>query len=188
MYTYAYLKNEESSFLKNTNFNFIELNGFTILKERIVFEDISVEKRIKFKKLIKHTLKENDLLVINSLDSMGTNFIEIDSTINYIFKKNIRLICLEFSKKEICSNIKIIFLHFLRIASKFERKKITSKNKIIKNKLGRPEILNNNQKKEIIQKFKKGQSIYSLAKQFSVSRTVIKRIISNLESTEIEKY
>lgn len=45
------------------------------------------------------------------------------------------------------------------------------------NKVGRPEILNKKQKKEVLEKFKNGQSVYSLAKQYSVTRTVIQRLL-----------
>lgn len=44
-------------------------------------------------------------------------------------------------------------------------------------KVGRPEILSLEQKKEVIAKFKKGYSVYSLAKEYSVTRTVINRLL-----------
>lgn len=44
-------------------------------------------------------------------------------------------------------------------------------------KVGRPEILNLEQKKEVISKFKQGYSVYSLAKEYSVTRTVINRLL-----------
>ena len=44
--------------------------------------------------------------------------------------------------------------------------------------MGRPEILNDNQKEEVIEKFKQGYTIYSLAKEYSVTRTVIQRLLS----------
>ncbi|MFT0696530.1 hypothetical protein ACDX34_20780 [Acinetobacter bereziniae] len=46
------------------------------------------------------------------------------------------------------------------------------------NKIGRPEILTKKKKKEIIEKFKNGQSVYALARQYAVARSVIQRLLS----------
>ncbi|MDX8158548.1 resolvase, partial [Acinetobacter pittii] len=47
---------------------------------------------------------------------------------------------------------------------------------------GRPEKLSNDQKQDVINKFKKGFSVYSLAKDLAVSRTVIQRIIKKSDN------
>ncbi|MFX7306646.1 helix-turn-helix domain-containing protein, partial [Acinetobacter baumannii] len=44
-------------------------------------------------------------------------------------------------------------------------------------RVGRPEKLSEAQKSQVIENYKKGKSIYYLAKEFSVTRTVIRRIL-----------
>ena len=88
-----------------------------------------------------------------------------------------------YSKNEINGDLKIFFLHFLKLSAEFE-KLFKSDNKKFKDhkptrKVGRPEILNNEQKNRVIELFKKGYSVYSLAKEFAVTRTVIQRILNN---------
>ncbi|MEJ5037555.1 helix-turn-helix domain-containing protein [Acinetobacter johnsonii] len=48
-------------------------------------------------------------------------------------------------------------------------------------KVGRPEKLNIKQQKEVKDKFKNGYSVYSIAKEYSVTRTVINRILKKSE-------
>lgn len=45
------------------------------------------------------------------------------------------------------------------------------------NKVGRPEKLTKEQKKEVMEKYKKGWTVYRLAMDFNVSRTVIQRVL-----------
>jgi putative DNA-invertase from lambdoid prophage Rac len=168
-------------------FKFLNLiNGFEyeVQGSRIIFEqvklNVSLDYRLKFLNLIKFTLERGDLLIINGIDSLGSDFKEVYSSINFIFKKEIRLVCLEFSKKEISGDLKKIFLHFTKLCSDFEGKIGYKSNVEVKKKkkVGRPEIFNQTQKEEVLEKFKNGQSVYSLAKQYSVTRTVIQRILS----------
>ncbi|MFW1948998.1 recombinase family protein [Acinetobacter bereziniae] len=130
--------------------------------------------------MINYTLESGDLLIIDRIDSLGSDFREIYSIVNIIFKKGVRLVCLEFSKKEIKGDVKKIFFHFLKMCSEFDRKikleKMGGRKKI--NKIGRPEILSKKQKKEILEKFKNGASVYALARQYSVTRTVIQRLLT----------
>jgi len=96
---------------------------------------------------------------------------------------------LDFSKNEIKGDIKKIFFHFLKICSDFDGK-LQSNRKIGNrniNKVGRPEILNKIQKEEVLEKFKNGQSVYSLAKQYSVTRTVIQRLLSKSSDNVIRE-
>lgn len=118
-------------------------------------------------------------------DSLGSNFTEIKEFYTYIDSKKIFLICLNFSTNLIKDDLKKIFIHFLQMGEDFEsnfRKKTTGKVKSTK-KVGRPEILNYDQKNDVLQKFKKGKSVYSLAKEYNVTRTVIQRILN----IELEK-
>ncbi|QRQ11544.1 helix-turn-helix domain-containing protein [Acinetobacter pittii] len=43
--------------------------------------------------------------------------------------------------------------------------------------MGRPEVLTHEQQLKVIELFQKGSSVYSIARKFSVVRTVIKRVL-----------
>ncbi|KAF1024613.1 MAG: Serine recombinase PinR [Acinetobacter bereziniae] len=183
MCAYAYFRVDETSMNQFNYADYLLGFGYEIQEKRRIFEQVKAGVSLKFRHklfiLINYTLESGDLLIIDGIDALGCDFKEIYSTLNFIFKKGIRLVCLEFSKKEIKGDIKKIFIHFLKICSDFDEKiqveKMLAHKKI--NKVGRPEILNKKQKKEVLEKFKNGQSVYSLAKQYSVTRTVIQRLL-----------
>lgn len=166
--------------------------GYSIQKNRIVCEEVAVDTPIFYRdkiiNLVNFSLEEDNVLIIKGLDSLGANFIEIMEFINIIDSKKITLICLDYSIKEIKGEVKKIFLHFIRMGANFEmnfkKNKKNNIRSIAVKKVGRPEILNFDQKKEVIDKFKKGCSVYSLAKEYSVTRTVIQRILNK----ESEKF
>ncbi|ENV01897.1 recombinase family protein [Acinetobacter sp. JW] len=188
MRTYAYVRIEPNlQFEFSRYISFFSEYGYKIQKNRLVVEEVSVDKSIiyrdKFLNLISYSLEEGDILVIKSMDCLGNSFEEILGIVDKIDQKKIRLICLDYSKNEINGDLKIFFLHFLKLSAEFE-KLFKSDNKRLKDqkptrKVGRPEILNNEQKNRVIELFKKGYSVYSLAKEFSVTRTVIQRILNN---------
>ncbi|MCX5468618.1 recombinase family protein [Acinetobacter nematophilus] len=184
MRAYAYFRIDGISVNEFNYTSYLLGYGYEIPKNRFIFENVKVsipfEFRHQFKILINYTLESGDLLLIDGIDALGSNFKEIYTTVNFIFKKGIRLVCLDFSKKEIKGDIKKIFFHFLKICSDFDKKVQLDKMMDSKknNKVGRPEILNKKQKREVIEKFKNGQSVYSLARQYSVTRTVIQRLLA----------
>ncbi|CAI3158356.1 Serine recombinase PinR [Acinetobacter calcoaceticus] len=194
MRTYAYVRIEPNlQFEFSRYISFFSEYGYKIQKNRLVVEEVSVDKSIayrdKFLNLISYSLEEGDALVIKSMDCLGNSFEEILGIVDKIDQKKIRLICLDYSKNEINGDLKIFFLHFLKLSAEFE-KLFKSDNKIFKDhkptrKVGRPEILNNEQKNRVIELFKKGYSVYSLAKEFSVTRTVIQRILNNATKSNI---
>lgn len=188
MRVYVYLRAEgilsvDSIFDKVTS-----LLGFRVPKNRILIEDVKVNIPLKYRQkllyLINYSLEKDDTLVIIGLDSLGSSFAEIYECVNFIFEKGYRLICLDYSTKEMNKESRDYFIKFLKVSINFEDKKFTNiKNvNIVSNKVGRPEILNLVQKKEILEKFKKGQSVYSLAKQYSVTRPVIQRVLAKSEA------
>lgn len=162
-------------------------NGFSLKKNRLIIEDVNANKplflRDRLLNLIEYSLEDNDLLVVKSIDCLGSSFVEISELCDKIFKKKIRLVCLDYSKNELTGDLKIFFLHFLKICCDFENKFSVSSSRSSK-KVGRPEILSVDQKKQVLEMYKKGWTIYSLAKHFSVTRTVIQRIIRNSSSVD----
>ncbi|MDQ9038202.1 resolvase [Acinetobacter seifertii] len=169
---------------KNNYIKMLYEMNYKIPNNRIVFEEVTINTSVFFREriinLVNYALEENDLLIVKSIDCLGCGFEEIYNFSSKIIEKNIKIICLDYSRHQIDGNIKTIFKHFLKICMEHERKILKTKKSYSSNfekKVGRPEILTIVQKKAVLDKFKKGQSIYSLAKEFSVTRTVIQRVI-----------
>ncbi|MFL9561036.1 resolvase, partial [Acinetobacter baumannii] len=176
-----------SSSESNCDFNIFSNYHYDIPCNRIILEEVKINIPILYRdkiiNLINYMLEEGDLLIVSGIDCLGSNFEEILYLVNLIDKKNIKFICLDYSKMEIEGNLKLIFQHFLKICLDYEMKLNQlgkSQNKNLVKRVGRPEILNSIQKEEVIEKFKKGYSVYSLAKEYSVTRTVIQRILDKL--------
>lgn len=187
MRIYGYLRiDPESSGVISNDFNYFKKYGYFIEKKRLICEEVAIDTPIfyrdKILNLVTYTLEEDDILIIKGLDSLGVSFGEISQFVDILDSKKIILICLDYSRVEIKGDIKKIFSHFLKMGAKFEMnfknyKKYNVKSNIVK-RVGRPEILNNSQKREVIVKFKKGCSVNSIAKEYSVTRSVIQRLLN----------
>ncbi|MDO7494887.1 recombinase family protein [Acinetobacter baumannii] len=160
-------------------------SGYHIQKSRLIVEEVLVEKSIsyrdKFSNLVNYALEEGDSLIVKGIDCLGNSFEEILNIINKIEQKKVRLVCMDYSKNEINGDLKTVFIHFLKLCTDFEKKlgvhhNFCEINRSVK-RVGRPEKLTEAQKNQVIENFKKGKSIYCLAKDFSVTRTVIRRVL-----------
>lgn len=194
MRTYAYVRvDPNTQFDINRYINLFNDCGFKVQKNRLVVEEVLVDKLVNYRdkllNLINYSLEADDILVVKGIDCLGSNFNEILKIFYKIEEKKIRFICLDYSKNEINGDLKVFFIHFLKICLeyenlfKFENNKVKGLNTI--RKVGRPEILSNQQKEKVIELYKKGYSVYSLAKEFSVTRTVIRRILDKASKTDL---
>lgn len=189
MRIYAYIRiNSNIDDLQKEKESFISLLAsfdHKVHPNRVILELVSVDKSITirniFFNLINYSLEEGDFLIVKGIDCLGNSFKEILSTIILIEKKKIKLIILDYKNSELKEDIKNNFIHFIEIGIGFEELFIfdqaAQKNYRLSKKVGRPEKLTDDQKQDVINKFKKGFSVYSLAKDLAVSRTVIQRII-----------
>lgn len=189
MRIYAYIRtnsniedlgNEKESFI-----SLLETFNHKVHPNRVIFELVAVDKSIAirniFFNLINYSLEEGDFLIVKGIDCLGNSFQEILSTVILIEKMKIKLIILDYANLELKEDIKNNFIHFIEICIAFEKlfisNQVTQKNHRLSKKVGRPEKLTDSQKQDVINKFKKGFTVYSLAKDLAVSRTVIQRII-----------
>lgn len=194
MRTYAYVRVDPNTHIDvNRYINLFNEYGFKVQKNRLVVEEVLVNKSVNYRdrllNLINYSLEADDILVVKGIDSLGSTFNEIIKIFNKIEENKIRLICLDYSKNEIKDDLKVFFIHFLKICFEFEKLFKAECHKVkestISRKVGRPEILSNEQKEKVVELYKKGYSVYSLAKEFSVTRTVIRRILDKASKAEI---
>lgn len=188
MRTYAYLRTDCIMTDRITTYHsYLCSKGYDVQMNRVIVELVNADKSIlyrdKFMGLINYALEQGNLLIVKGIDCLGQDYLEILNTIDIIDQKKIRLICLDYSLEELTGGIKITFLHILKLCRDFENMKIKKSenlNKInLHKKAGRPEKLSKKEIIEIIEKLKLGMSIYRLAKDYTVSATVIRRIMRN---------
>ncbi|WP_373357986.1 recombinase family protein [Acinetobacter lactucae] len=189
MRVYAYIRIEPNE-KQDIQFYKSYFNDCTypIQEHRITFEEINITTpliyRTRLLTLINYTLEKNDILVVKSIDCLGSNYSEILTIFAKLDKKQIKFICMDYSKSLIDGDLKLFFIHFIKICYDFEKK--LNSGKIYKNrigrvgKVGRPELLDLEQKNKVIEMYKQGFSVYFIAKEFSVTRTVINRILKLL--------
>lgn len=188
MRTYAYFRVDTyDNSIEASYSSLLREHGYVVQKNRLIIEEVGVDKSIsirdKLTNLIEYSMEADDLLIVKGIDCLGSNYREILNIVESLEKKGIRLICIDYSKHELIGEIRVFFIHFLKLCLNFEKLHLDSKAKFKHGsesyKAGRPEKLTNEQKQLVIEKYKKGWSVYRLAQEFEVSRTVIQRILDN---------
>lgn len=186
MRTYAYFRVDNYDNSNEASYSsLLKEHGYLIQKNRLIIEEVGVDKSIsirsKFNNLIGYTMERGELLIVKGIDCLGSTYDEILKVIENLEKKGIRLICIDYSKQELAGEIRDFFIYFLKLCLNFEKQHQDCKVKIKNNsgayKVGRPEKLTSEQKQLLLEKYKKGWSVYRLALDFEVSRTVIQRVL-----------
>lgn len=130
----------------------IRQKGYDILDTRVVSETVSgsVEamKREKFKMLINHQMEKGDMLVVLKLDRLGRDNIDVQSTINLLTERGVKVVCLDLPVADLSSAEGKLMLQMFSVFAEFERNRIRERTKeglerakIKGKKLGRPEAL-----------------------------------------------
>lgn len=188
MRTYAYFRVDNYDNSNEASYSsLLKEHGYVVQKNRLIIEEVGVDKPIsirgKFNNLIGYSMETDDLLIVKGIDCLGSTYNEILKVLENLEQKGIRLICIDYSKHELADDIREFFLYFLKLCLDFENLHLNCKVKLKNDsgayKVGRPEKLTNEQKQLLIEKYKKGWSVYRLALDFEVSRTVIQRVIDN---------
>lgn len=127
----------------------IRQKGYEVIDSRIVSETVSgsVEaiKREKFKMLINHKMEKGDMLVVLKLDRLGRDNIDVQSTINLLTDKGIKVVCLDLPVADLSSAEGKLMLQMFSAFAEFERNRIRERTregleraKSQGKKLGRP--------------------------------------------------
>ncbi|MDX8253721.1 recombinase family protein [Acinetobacter pittii] len=186
MRTYAYFRVDNYDNSNEASYSsLLKEHGYVVQKNRLIIEEVGVDKSIsirgKFNNLISYSMEIDDLLIVKGIDCLGSTYNEILKVVESLEQKGIRLICIDYSKQELVGEIRDFFIYFLKLCLNFENQHQACKAKLKhdsgSHKIGRPEKLTNEQKQQILEKYKKGWSVYRLALDFEVSRTVIQRVL-----------
>ncbi|OYD53646.1 hypothetical protein CGK74_11905 [Thauera propionica] len=160
--------------------------GFNIDPKRIVSECISgstqASARPAFAKLLDR-LEEGDVLVVTKLDRLGRNSMDVRATVESLAQAGVRVHCLALGGVDLTSSAGKMTMQVLAAVAEFERDLLIERTqqgltraKAEGKHCGRPAALSEDQREEVLQRLRQGESVAALARDFKTSRQTIMRI------------
>ncbi|GAB1621410.1 recombinase family protein [Agarivorans albus] len=150
MRTFSYCRVSTTEQTTENQILAIRQKGYDVSDSRVISETVSgsVEamKREKFKMLVDHQMESGDMLVVLKLDRLGRDNIDVQSTINLLTDKGVKVVCLDLPVADLSSAEGKLMLQMFSAFAEFERNRIRERTKegierakAQGKKLGRPE-------------------------------------------------
>ena len=163
----------------------IEAAGFNIQKRRIIEESISgsvaASDREGFSKL-KERIEEGDVLVVTKLDRLGRNAMDIRKTVDELSAMDVRVHCLALGGVDLTSSAGKMTMQVISAVAEFEKDLLVERTragieraKAQGKRLGRPPSLTPEQKSDVLQLIKDGETISAIARKYKTTRQTIMR-------------
>lgn len=164
----------------------IRAAGFDIEPQRIISETVSgnvdASRRTEFQRLLDR-LEPGDTLVVSKIDRLGRNMIDVASTIEVLKAAGVRLHCLALSGTDLTSSSGTLIMTVIAAIAQFERDQLVERTqaglqraKAGGKRLGRPQALNDMQKRSVRTELDAGKTVSEVARRFQVSRATVLRI------------
>ena len=164
----------------------IEAAGFGIEPHRIVTETISgsmaIAQREGFSRLIDR-MEKGDVLVVTKLDRLGRDAVDVSTTVAKLERIGIRVHCLALGGVDLTSSAGTMTMNVINAVAQFERDLLIERTqaglaraKAEGKPLGRPATLSADQKRIVREKIENGETISTIAREFSTSRQTIMRV------------
>lgn len=164
----------------------IEAAGFSIEPHRVITETISgsvpISRRKEFIRLLDK-MEKNDVLVVTKLDRLGRDAIDVSTTVAKLEAIGIKVHCLALGGIDLTSSAGKMTMGVINHVAQFERDLLIERTqsglaraKSNGKTLGRPKILSESQRKEVIEKLQQGKAVAAIAKLFNTSRQTIMRV------------
>lgn len=157
--------------------------GYDIKDGRFIEEQISGSvcafQRPGFKRLIDK-LEAGDTLVVTKLDRIGRDSIDVQSTVEWFTKHDIRLVVLQLGNLDLTSSSGALMVKMLAAVADFERELIIervqaglARAKSEGKQLGRRPKTTDAQRQQIRERLAHGVTVSQLSRDFKVSRATI---------------
>lgn len=157
--------------------------GYDIKNSRFIEEQISGSvcafQRQGFKRLIDK-LESGDTLVVTKLDRIGRDSIDVQSTVEWFSKNDIRLIVLQLGNLDLTSSSGALMVKMLAAVADFERELIIervqaglARAKSEGKTLGRRPKTTTEQRQQIRERLAQGATVSAVARDFKISRATI---------------
>jgi putative DNA-invertase from lambdoid prophage Rac len=184
--TFAYVRVSKTEQNPENQINEIESAGFNIEPHRIITEIVSgslpIMRRKEFIRLFDK-MEKADVLVVTKLDRLGRNAIDVIDTISKLEQIGIKVYCLALGGVDLTSPTGKMTMGVIAAVAEFERDLLIERTqsglaraKAQGKSLGRPQVLLESQKKQVVEQLKEGKTITAIARYFTVSRQTIMRI------------
>lgn len=180
---FAYARVSTSEQLTSNQRGEIAGAGYDIKDGRFIEEQISGSvcafQRPGFKRLIDK-LESGDTLVVTKLDRIGRDSIDVQSTVEWFSKNDIRLIVLQLGNLDLTSSSGALMVKMLAAVADFERELIVervqaglARAKSEGKTLGRHPKTTDAQRQQIRERLAQGDTVSAVARDFKVSRATI---------------
>jgi DNA invertase Pin-like site-specific DNA recombinase len=162
----------------------IENAGYTIEPSRVIAEIISGKssalKRAEFSNLVEHKLEPTDTLIVQKLDRLGRDSIDVQTTVNYVLNKGVKLIVLDLPEPDLSTSNGKLLVGMFSVFAEFERNRISERTRDGQararaqgKRIGRPEATFTT--KHVQDAKKDGLSQSKTAKKLGISIPTVKR-------------
>jgi putative DNA-invertase from lambdoid prophage Rac len=152
-------------------------------KRRTVTETVSgssaIEQRPGFMKLLDR-LEHDDVLVVTKLDRLGRNSIDVQTTVNKLAERGVRVHCLALGGVDLTSPAGKMTI---APVAQFEKDLLIERTlagqaraKAEGKKFGRPAVLTDEGRAKALQRLADGASISAVAREMKASRANIMRV------------
>jgi putative DNA-invertase from lambdoid prophage Rac len=181
--TFAYCRVSTAGQTTENQIQEIKAAGFDLQPQRAIEEtisgSISTSQRAGFNKLLER-MESGDVLVVTKLDRLGRNAIDVQSTVELLEGKGIRVHCLALGGVDLTSAAGKMTMGVLAAVAQFERDLLIERTqaglqrtKASGTKLGRPAVASSEQ----VRKLKhEGLSQSAVATRLDVSLSTVKRL------------
>lgn len=182
--TFAYCRVSTSEQTTENQIIAIRNAGYDVPDSRVVSESVSgstqAVKREGFSVLVNHKLERGDTLVVLKLDRLGRDNIDIQSTIELLMGRGVKVVSLDLPSHDLASSEGRLVLQMFSAFAEFERNRIAERTREglerarqQNKKLGRPEALDTTRKVQDCKSESLSQSM--TAKRLGISLATVKR-------------
>lgn len=168
----------------------IEAAGFTVKPQRLIEEQISgsvaASERPGFSRLLDR-MENGDVLIVTKLDRLGRDAMDVRKTVEQLAASDIRIHCLALGGVDLTSPAGKMTMQVISAVAEFERDLLLERThsgiaraRAAGKRFGRPPVLDDEQKKAVLERIKSGTSISAIAREFSTTRQTILRVRESL--------
>lgn len=170
----------------------IEAAGFIVEYHRITTETISgslpMARREGFGRLLDK-MEKGDILVVTKLDRLGRDAIDVSTTVAKLEDVGIKVYCLALGGADLTSSAGKMTMGIINTVAQFERDLLIERTQAglamakAKGKtLGRPKILSEMMRKQVMSQLHDGKAVAAIARHFKTSRQTIMRVRNMINS------
>jgi putative DNA-invertase from lambdoid prophage Rac len=160
--------------------------GFALEPRRIITETVSgsqaASERPEFCRLLDR-LESGDVLVVTKLDRLGRNAMDVRTTVENLSGMGVRVHCMALGGMDLTSSAGKLQMQVLAAVAEFELDLLRERThagldraRIEGKHMGRPPVLTEDQRAEVLRRLKAGENIAPLAREFDVGRATIQRL------------